>query len=68
MPIDNEILNKMKDILPFDKENAENQLKENQQNQLTTTYYLLQKQSLRQGGKTIVDLQVFLETHDKYKD
>jgi len=30
-------------------------------------YYLLQKKVLREGAKTIVDLQIFLESHEKYK-
>ena len=42
-------------------------MKQNRHNQKTATYYLMQKKCLREGGRTVVDLQVFLETHDKYK-
>jgi hypothetical protein len=43
-------------------------IKENEHNEFTTIYYLIQKQILREGGKTVIDLQIFLETHEKYKD
>jgi hypothetical protein len=34
---------------------------------LTTLYYLLQKRTLREGNKTVSDLQAYLETSTKYK-
>lgn len=68
MPIDNEIMEKMKSLVIQDKSEVEEMLKENEHNEWTTTYYLLQKQVLRDGGKTIVDLQIFLESHQKYKE
>jgi serine/threonine protein kinase len=67
MPIDNEILEQMQKIMKFDKTDVENHIKENKHTQYTTMYYLTQKQSLRNGKKTIVDLQYFLETNETYK-
>lgn len=67
MPIDNEIIDKMKDYSSFSKRIVEDQLKENDHNELTTLYYLLQKRTLREGNKTISDLQSYLETSTKYK-
>ena len=54
--------------MEFKKEKAESEVKENRQTHLTTLYYLLQKKSLREGKKTVIDLQLFLETHEKYKE
>lgn len=50
------------------KEQIETEIKENQQTEYTTLYYLLQKKSLRDGKKTVIDLQLFLETHEKYRE
>lgn len=68
MPIDSEIIEKMRKIVAnsgkpsFNREHIEDQIKENEHNEYTTLYYLLQKQSLRNGGKTAIDLQYFLES------
>ena len=67
MPIDNEIIMKMRQYSTITKNVVEDQLKENDHTQLTTLYYLLQKRTLRQGNKTINDLQAYLETSTKYK-
>lgn len=60
MPIDNEILERMEKIITLPKSDVEFMIKENEHNEFTTTYYLIQKQILRDGGKTVMDLQVFL--------
>ena len=60
MPIDNEILDKMEQYTAFNRIEVQEQIKQNEQTSLTTLYYLLQKKSLRDGNKTIIDLQVFL--------
>ena len=57
----------MKEYVNFSKLALEDQLKENEHNSLTALYYLLQKQILRKGNKTISDLQAYLETSPKYK-
>ena len=67
MPIDNEIIMKMKEYSTITKNVVEDQLKENDHTELTTLYYLLQKRTLREGNKTINDLQAYLETSTKYK-
>ena len=67
MPIDNEVIDKMREYSTFNKKLVEDQLKENDHNELTTLYYLMQKRTLRDGKKTISDLQAYLETNSKYK-
>jgi serine/threonine protein kinase len=63
MPIDLELLQEIKKYIPkFDTRKAEQDIRENRHNTVTTTYYLLQKQILREGGKTNVDLQIYLES------
>ena len=58
---------KMKEYSTITKNVVEDQLKENDHTELTTLYYLLQKRTLREGNKTINDLQAYLETSTKYK-
>lgn len=50
----------------MDLQKAETDVRENRHNTITTTYYLLQKRVLRDGGKTNVDLQLFLESNGEY--
>lgn len=50
----------MKKIAEFNKSKIEDEIKENDHTEFTTLYYLIQKQSLRSGNKTVVDLQYFL--------
>lgn len=38
------------------------------QTPLTALYYLLQRKTLRDCGSTNLDLQIFLESHEKYKE
>lgn len=47
MPIDNEVIDKMREFSTFNKKLVEDQLKENDHNELTTLYYLMQKRTLR---------------------
>jgi len=67
MPIDGEIIKKMKDLFNFDEKKAEEDIKNNKHNKVTTSYYLLQKKTLRNGDRTIFDLHMFLQTNHKYK-
>lgn len=57
----------MKEYTTVNKKTVEEQLKENEHTELTTLYYLLQKRTLREGNKTVSDLQAYLETSNKYK-
>lgn len=57
----------MKEYCVFSKKAVEDQLKENAHNQQTTLYYLLQKRTLKEGNKTISDLQAYLQSNAKYK-
>jgi hypothetical protein len=52
----------------FNTKSLQTQLNENYRNSLTALYYLLQKQTLREGNKTILDLQAYLESCQKYKN
>lgn len=61
MPIDLDLLHEMKRFIKdLDAARAEQDIRSNRHNYITTTYYLLQKQVLREGGKTNVDLQLYL--------
>jgi hypothetical protein len=42
-------------------------IRSNKHNEVTATYYLLQKRVLREGGKTNIDLQIYLESSKEYK-
>ena len=42
-------------------------IRSNKHNEVTSTYYLLQKKILREGGKTNIDLQIYLESSKEYR-
>lgn len=68
MPIDMDLLQEMRKIIKeLDVVKAEEDIRGNRHNYITTTYYLLQKQVLRDGGKTNVDLQLYLESSPDYQ-
>ena len=46
---------------------SEDMIRGNKHNEITSTYYLLQKKILREGGKTNIDLQIYLESSKEYK-
>lgn len=67
MPIDNEVIDKMREYSVASRQQVEDSLKDNQHNPITALYYLIQKKVLRAGNKTVVDLQAYLETNEKYR-
>jgi 5'-AMP-activated protein kinase catalytic alpha subunit len=60
MPIDLELLQDMQNSISFTIPEGEESIRCNRHNSITTTYYLLQKKVLREGGKTVLDLQYYL--------
>lgn len=68
MPIDIDLLHQMKTLIKdMDVAKAEEDIRSNRHNFITASYYLLQKQVLREGGKTNVDLQLYLESNPDYQ-
>lgn len=68
MPIDIDLLHQMKKLIKdMDVAKAEEDIRSNRHNFITASYYLLQKQVLREGGKTNVDLQLYLESNPDYQ-
>ena len=58
MPIDYEILKTIKDI-GYDPDYAEKCIDANKHNHITTAYYLLLKNHLKNGGKSKADINSF---------
>lgn len=55
IPVDYKIVEQLEEY-KFELEHTKRCIEQNRHNHLTTTYYLLLKRFLRQGGKSIADL------------
>lgn len=61
MPIDLDLLKSVSKYFPnLDPKTAEEMIRSNRHNEVTSAYYLFQKKMLHEGGKTNIDLQIFL--------